>query len=63
VAAAKGLLGLNWESIHTIMERAVQRGVDRRSWEGVEMVGMDKKSFQFSPSPLPVTALKFLKYQ
>jgi len=45
VAAAKGLLGLNWESIHTIMERAVQRGVDRRSWEGVETVGMDEKSF------------------
>ncbi len=45
VAAAKGLLRLNWESIHTIMERAVQRGVDRRSWEGVEMVGMDEKSF------------------
>jgi transposase len=45
VAAAQGLLRLNWESIHTIMERAVQRGVDRRSWEGVEMVGMDEKSF------------------
>lgn len=45
VEAAKGLLGLNWESIHTIMERAVQRGVDRRSWEEIETVGMDEKSF------------------
>jgi transposase len=45
VAAAQGLLRLNWESIHTIMERAVQRGVDRRCWEGVEMVGMNEKSF------------------
>ena len=45
VATAKGLLGLNWESIHTIMERAVQRGVDRRSWEEIETVGMDEKSF------------------
>jgi transposase len=45
VAAARGLLGLNWESIHTIMDRAVQRGVDRRSWDEVETVGMDEKSF------------------
>ena len=45
VAAARGLLGLNWESIHTIMDRAVQRGVDRRSWKGIETVGMDEKSF------------------
>jgi transposase len=44
-AAARGLLKLGWESLHAIMERAVQRGVDRRSWEGVELVGMDEKSF------------------
>jgi transposase len=36
-AAARGLLKLGWGSLHAIMERAVQRGVDRRSWEGVEL--------------------------
>jgi len=45
VASARELLKLGWDSLHSIMENAVQRGVDRRSWEGVEMVGMDEKSF------------------
>jgi transposase len=45
VAAARQLLRVGWECIHTIMERAVERGVDRRVWEGVETVGMDEKSF------------------
>ncbi len=33
LAAEQGLLGLNSEFIHTIIERAVQRSVDRRGWE------------------------------
>lgn len=45
VASAQKVLGLGWESIHAIMERAVERGLDRRSWDGVETVGMDEKSF------------------
>lgn len=31
IAAARGLLKLGWDSLHAIMERAVQRGVNRRS--------------------------------
>lgn len=45
VAAARQLLRVGWECIHTIMARAVERGVDRRVWEGVKTVGMDEKSF------------------
>ena len=45
VASARELLKLGWDSLHSIMESAVQRGVDRRNWEDVEMVGMDEKSF------------------
>lgn len=45
VAAARQLLRVGWECIHNIMNRAVERGVDRRVWEGVKTVGMDEKSF------------------
>ena len=45
VSKATGLLGLHWEAVHTIIKRAVERGLDRRSLEGMTHVGMDEKSF------------------
>ena len=45
VSRAAALLGINWESVHRIIERAVERGLDRRSLEGVHHVGMDEKNF------------------
>ena len=43
---AAELLGLGWDATQTIMERAVARGLKRRSVEEVEHVGMDEKSFR-----------------
>ena len=45
VSKAATLLGLSWDSVHKIIERAVQRGLDRRQLEGIKHVGMDEKSF------------------
>ena len=45
VSAAAELLGLSWDELQTIMERAVQRGLERREWEGLRHVGTDEKSF------------------
>ena len=45
VKRAAALLRLDWEATHRIMQRAVQRGLERRSVEEVEQVGMDEKSF------------------
>src|SRR6516165_7441782 len=38
------LLDLEWRSVHRIMERAVQRGLDARQLEGLRRVGLDEKS-------------------
>ena len=40
------LLGLDWDSVHRIMERAVQRGLTRRGWESLDYLGIDEKSFR-----------------
>jgi len=45
VTAACALLDLDWSSAQRIMDRAVKRGLERRSLEGIEKVGMDEKSF------------------
>ena len=45
VKAAAGLLRLDWDSVHRIMERAVERGLSRRDLESVSHVGIDEKSF------------------
>ena len=39
------LLGLNWESVQTILARAVARGLAHRNIAQVEHVGLDEKSF------------------
>jgi len=45
VQRAAVLLGLNWQTTHAIMQRAVERGLARRSVETVHHVGLDEKSF------------------
>jgi transposase len=42
---AAGLLKLDWSSLQTIMERAVERGLARRPLDDVRRVGIDEKSF------------------
>ena len=39
------LLRLDWDSVQRIVDRAVARGLLRRSTEGLEYVGLDEKSF------------------
>lgn len=43
--AAASLLRLDWSSVQRIMERAVDRGLERRALDDVACVGMDEKSF------------------
>ena len=45
VSKAATLLGLGWDSVHEIMKRAVQRGLQRRSVDEVKYLGIDEKSF------------------
>jgi transposase len=45
VSAASELLGLSWDQLHLIMERAVERGLARRELDELRHVGMDEKSF------------------
>jgi transposase len=45
VKRAAELLKLDWDTVHSIMSRAVDRGLRRRSVEEVKHVGMDEKSF------------------
>lgn len=42
---AQGLTELSWDQVDRIMERAVARGLDRRSLDGLIYVGLDEKSF------------------
>jgi len=44
-AKAKELLGLSWDEVHLIMEKAVGRGLQRRSEGGITHIGVDEKSF------------------
>lgn len=44
--AVGGLLQLSWDEIHRIMERAVERGLERRQAEPVDYVGVDEKAFR-----------------
>jgi transposase len=46
VKRAAALLGLDWDSVHRILERAVERGLTRRSLDEVRHVGIDEKSFR-----------------
>ena len=39
-------LGLSWDEIHAIMDRAVQRGLKRRQAEPIPRLGVDEKAFR-----------------
>jgi transposase len=39
-------LGLSWDEIHGIMERAVKRGLKRRQAEPIPRLGVDEKAFR-----------------
>ena len=39
-------LGLTWDEVHGIMERAVRRGLTRRKTEMIGYLGVDEKSFR-----------------
>ena len=45
VKAAADLLGLSWDAVQTIMDRAVARGLERREATPVKHVGIDEKNF------------------
>ena len=45
VKKASELLRISWDTAHAIMERAVKRGLERRSDEPIQYVGIDEKSF------------------
>ena len=44
--AVAGQLGLSWDEIHGIMERAVKRGLERRQAEPIAKIGIDEKAFR-----------------
>ena len=54
VDRARGLLKLSWDAVHRILERAVERGVERRNLDGVRRVGIDEKSFRRGQSYVSV---------
>lgn len=43
--AVANRLGLSWDEVHGIQERAVKRGLERRKAEPVTRLGVDEKSF------------------
>lgn len=43
---AADLLRLHWDSVQRLIDRAVERGLARRSTAGLKRVGLDEKSFQ-----------------
>jgi transposase len=45
LSQAAELLGLHWDSVQRIIDRAVERGLARRSLDGLRLVGLDEKSF------------------
>ena len=45
VSAAGRLVGLSWDRLHRLMERAVERGMECRDMQGAVHLGLDEKSF------------------
>lgn len=46
VKSAAELLDLDWDSVHSMMERAVERGLLCRDLDSLQYVGIDEKSFR-----------------
>lgn len=45
-SAVAARLGLSWDEVHGIMERAVRRGLKRRKTEAIPYLGVDEKAFR-----------------
>ncbi|GAA5505615.1 ISL3 family transposase [Novipirellula caenicola] len=45
VLAATKLLKISWNTAHEIMQRGVERGLQRRDTDPIETIGIDEKSF------------------
>ena len=45
-AAVAAQLKLSWDEIHTIQQRAVERGLQRRAAEPVRYIGVDEKAYK-----------------
>lgn len=45
LSEAAGLLRLDWDAVHRIQQRAVERGMQRRESESTPYLGIDEKSF------------------
>jgi transposase len=39
-------LGLSWDEIHAVMDRAVERGLSRRQADPIKNIGVDEKAFR-----------------
>jgi transposase len=46
IAAVSRRMGLSWDELDGIRERAVQRGLARREVQGIRQIGVDETSFQ-----------------
>jgi len=46
IEKAADLLDIGWDAVQTIMERGVERGLERRKLEKIHYVGIDEKSFK-----------------
>jgi transposase len=46
IEKAADLLGIGWDAVQSIMERGVERGLERRKLEKIDYVGIDEKSFK-----------------
>jgi transposase len=46
LSSAQNLTSLSWNSLNNIMNRAVERGLNRRSLENLKYLGIDEKQFR-----------------
>jgi len=44
VKAAAALLGLSWDAVQTIIDRAVPRGLERREPKAIKHIGIDENT-------------------
>ena len=45
ISAGAKLLGISWHTLQSIMQTAVERGLARRVLNGIELLGLDEKSY------------------
>ena len=57
-AAVAQQMGLSWDEVDGIMQRAVQRGLERREVQAPQRIGVDETSFQELPTRAVRDSLK-----